>query len=129
MIDLTGVNLVLLVQQAYVLSQPRGLGFLHHVAGDVLSDHDAAALIAESGSRSIAVNLDYVKGRGCKLVVFRRGDRLEMNDAWYDHTAEQLAALLKVVKPEAVVPDAPHGVSCECNTCNLMRQTEEGVGR
>jgi len=123
MIDLTGVNLVALVKQAYALSQPRGLGRLAYEP-DVLSDADAQALIDRSQSASIAVSLDYVKGRGVKLVVFRRDGRLEIQDAWYDHTTAQLTALLACVRPAAVTPEvgtAAHSLSCECSVCDRRR--------
>jgi hypothetical protein len=103
MIDITGVDLVKFVQRVYELSKPQGMGFLLFESGS-LTEEEAKELIIED--RLCAVRLDYVRGRSCKMTVYRRvnaetGDvRLEISDAWYDHTSGQLAELLESVGME-----------------------------
>lgn len=94
MIDVTGCKLTDLVKAAYDLSSPQGLGFLHHEEG-TLTDEQADSMINEEGQ--IAVSMDYVKGRACKMTVFRDGEKLFIRDTWYDHTENQLMRLLDMV--------------------------------
>lgn len=81
-----------LVKEAYNLSVPVGLGFIHARAGE-LTDDQAKSLINED-SPSIVVEMDYVLGRQCKFVVFKRGDRMYTHRRWYDHTDDQLRNLM-----------------------------------
>jgi hypothetical protein len=95
MIEVTGVDLVKLVQQAYALSHPQGLGFIHYQDGD-LPEADAKAIIdREKPEGRIAASMDYVKGRGCKMTVFRQDGKLFIKEAWFDHSAAQLRTLLE----------------------------------
>ena len=91
MIEVTGCDLVELAKAAYDLSVPQGLGFLHFEEGG-LSDDEAKSLIKEDSLSPLS--LDYVKGRACKLTVFKDNDRLYINDKWFDHTEGQLAELV-----------------------------------
>ena len=64
--------------------------------------------------------MDYVAGRGRKMIVFRRDDRLEIRNLWYDHTDAELAALLGhfgIAAPEPV----PHSPGCACQDCQAKR--------
>ena len=93
-IDITGVNLRKLVQEVYAASSPQGLGLLHYQKGG-LSDEDADAIVAMGADdKHIVVRMDYVKGRSCKMTVWRRGERLVINDRWFDHTPDQLRSVL-----------------------------------
>lgn len=94
MIDITGVDLKELAKAAYDLSRPQGMGFLHFEEG-ALTDEEAASLIQE-GSRGdrFPLDMDYVKGRACKLHVIKEGDKLYINDRWYDHSENDLIELL-----------------------------------
>ena len=117
MIDITGIDLVAFAQKVYELSVPRGLGLLHDRAGG-LSQDDAKALVNSSGD--IALRMDYVHGRGCKMIVFREEGRLEIKDSWYDHTDGDLQNLLAAfVKNKAA--SAEHGMSCACADCIAKR--------
>jgi len=80
------VDLVRLVQEAYALSQPVGLGFIHFRPGG-LSTEEAKAFIDATAHAHIAVMLDYVSGRCCKLTIFKdRSDGMYyVDDKWYDH--------------------------------------------
>jgi len=93
-IEVTGVSLENLVRAAYNPSEPRGLGHLHFKPGD-LSDEDVAAIVKSSkDSRLYAVSMDYVNGRSVKFNVRRDGDRLFIQNRWYDHSDTQLRNLL-----------------------------------
>ena len=119
MIDITGVNLVELTKKAYELSMPAGLGFIHYKP-EPLSDPEANKIVdGFKNNKNVALNLDYVNGRACKLVIFREGRKLTIRESWYDHTDYQLEELLKSVFPEAVdeLKEIQHGVACNCFDC------------
>lgn len=115
MIDITGVNLTKFAQKVYELSIPRGLGFIHAKPGG-LSESEAAKHIQPSGL--VALRMDYVHGRGCKMTVFRDGesDRLSIHDTWCDHADAAFDELLRefgLTRPSGV----KHGSACECGSC------------
>lgn len=95
MIEITGVDLAHFVRAAYSPSRPQGLGFMHYQPGD-LGD-DVVKQILDNGRGNIAVSMDYVNGRACKMTVFRDGERLFINNSWYDHSDGALADLLTSV--------------------------------
>lgn len=95
MIDVTDLNLRKLVANAYNLSVPVGLGFLH-ATDQPLSEGEIDSLIREE-SRNI-VSMDYVNGRQCKFNVVKENDKLMISDKWYDHTDSQLETLLELSK-------------------------------
>lgn len=98
MIDITGVDLVKLVQAAFDLSRAQGMGFLHYQPGHTLSDEEARKFIKEPRYDGDAViNMDYVQGRACKFRVFREGERLVIPDLWFDHADGRLRELLNRV--------------------------------
>lgn len=93
MIKITGIDLVKFIQKVYELSSPQGMGIIHYEKGG-LSEFDAKAILA--GARGdIVVNMDYVKGRACKMTVFREGKDLFIRPEWYDHDHYQLEELLR----------------------------------
>lgn len=92
MIDVTGIDLVKAVQEAYALSSPQGLGFLHYQEGGLTED-EARSFVREEDSRT-PVYLDYVNGRSCKFSVLRRDGKLLIRSNWYEHSQEQLKELL-----------------------------------
>lgn len=97
MIEITGINLKEFAKKVYELSSPLGLGYLHYKKDHVLSDEDAQAcidIVAEWDRHRIALNMDYVHGRCCKMVVFKEVDKLFIRNKWWDHTPEQLTELL-----------------------------------
>jgi hypothetical protein len=114
MIDVTGVDLTKFAQKAYDLSIPQGLGYLQFKPGG-LSDIDVLECLGKPDAR-VALDMDYVHGRACKMIVFREDGKLIIADAWYDHTDSQLAALLKEFNITAPSP-FEHGMSCECRDC------------
>lgn len=92
-IDITGIDMVKFVKAVYDLSNPQGMGFVHFTP-EPLSDEEAKSLIKEDGT----VSLDYVKGRACKMHVFKEDDKLYINDTWFDHTDKELEQLLMMCK-------------------------------
>lgn len=83
MLEVTGVDLVKLIQEAYKLSQPMGLGFLHYREGG-LEKEEAETLVEEEGE--YAVSMDYILGRCVKFNVWREHGKLFIRDRWPDHT-------------------------------------------
>jgi hypothetical protein len=81
------------VKQAYALSSPQGLGFVHYREGE-LSDEDVDAILSRGDERR-AASMDYVRGRSCKFHVFRDGERLFIRPSWYDHSDWHTEQLLK----------------------------------
>ncbi len=105
MIDITGTDLTKFVQAVYDLSRPQGLGFLHARDGG-LSDEDAAKLRGmEKPDGHIALSMDYVHGRACKMTVWRDDGKLWINNTWYDHGPSLLTELLKRIGVSAEVSD------------------------
>lgn len=112
-IDITGVDLVSVAKAVYRHSQPQGLGILHFTEGE-LSDEDARACVGADGG----LDMDYVHGRACKLYTVHKGGRTSIHVPWFDHTDEQLDALLKDIGVEGVTSkEEEHGVSCNCVEC------------
>lgn len=91
-IEITGCDLVALVKKAYALSVPQGMGFLHFKEGN-MSDEDAKKIIESP----LGVDMDYVHGRAVKFWVKKEGNRLFVQDRWYDHSDDQLKELLQSV--------------------------------
>lgn len=95
-IEITGCDLRLLVQKAYELSRPQGLGFMHAKPGP-LSDQEVDSILSRSHVGR-PVSMDYVNGRAVKLNVRRDADgRLWIRPNWYDHTRMQLSELLHAI--------------------------------
>ena len=120
MIDITDVNMVVFVKKVYELSRPQGMGMMHFTAGP-MSTEDAERLIQADGT----VSMDYVSGRACKMHTRLQGDRIVINDSWYDHSDAQFAELLKHIGVGEDTPagsSAPeHGPSCNCDDCRHKR--------
>jgi hypothetical protein len=97
MIEITGVNLIDFAKRVYDLSRPQGLGFLHFKEGDMdaATEQWLSERIASEKGR-IALSMDYVSGRACKMTVFRDDDgTLWIDDSWFDHGNHLLNELLK----------------------------------
>lgn len=92
MIEITGVDLIAFVKAVYNLSKPQGFGFFHYNT-DPLTNEEAKMCILDNNPR-IAVSMDYVNGRACKMTVFKKDDGLFIYDDWYDHTDDQFEQLL-----------------------------------
>lgn len=96
MLNITGVDLPHFAQVVYRLSKPQGMGYIHYKGGE-LSKADAEAEVASQDSDDrIALSMDYVHGRACKMTVFRlaKTGQLFIRPDWFDHTESQLHQLL-----------------------------------
>jgi hypothetical protein len=120
MIDITGVDLVKFAQKTYELSMPQGLGFLHFTP-EPLAEEDAKEIVERSGKYgNVKLDMDYVSGRACKMTVWEKDGRLVIQDAWYDHTDDQLKRLLAafdIVSNTA----SEHGCACNCANCRVKQ--------
>ena len=119
MIDITGVDLVKFVKAVYDFSVPQGLGFLH-ATDEPLTDDEAKQYIIDQEGRS-AVSMDYVKGRACKMHVYREGNKLLLPDTWYDHTDRIYDELLSKFGFTRKQAEQEHGCSCNCMDCQSRR--------
>ena len=130
-IDITGINLIEFVRGVYRLSVPAGLGWLHFTEGELTDEEVKEILDIWKKDKQFALDMDYIKGRACKMTVFRK-DREEKKifiySPWYDHTDIQLKKLLKGVWPkDRLFPELKaeeHGISCHCADCQSKRETK-----
>ena len=97
MIEITGVDLVKLTQVAYKLSHPQGLGFLHFEEGDLSKEEAQEHVDNWKNDTRMALGLDYVRGRACKLTVFKEKGKLFIRKRWFDHSEKDLKVLLKEI--------------------------------
>jgi len=121
MIDITGVDLVEFAKKVYELSSPQGLGFLHYTT-EPLNDEEAKQYIY-ADKDDIILDMDYVKGRACKMHVRKEGNKWLIDDSWYDHTDriyQQLLNHFNISKPN----EKEHGCACNCIDCQSARTIE-----
>lgn len=104
MIDVTGIDLKAFIRAVYRLSAPAGMGYIHYEAGE-LDDETVDSILGRAIGRRI-VAMEYVKGRACKIAVWRDIDtgNLHIQDTWYDHTYEQFKQLLAEFGIDLPVP-------------------------
>ena len=94
---LGNVDVRKLIREAYNLSSPQGLGFLHNYEGE-LSEREIDDIAKRAKEFGRPVSMDYVRGRSIKLRIYRTKDGREyIYDRWYDHSDEQLRELLRRV--------------------------------
>ncbi len=96
MIEITRIDLVKFVQKVYDLSMPQGLGYLHFQDGQLESEEAERIIDAWKDNKRMAVDMDYIKGRSCKMHVHKEGKKLWIQSSWYDHTESQLKELLEL---------------------------------
>jgi len=127
-INITGVNLIEFAKEVYGLSVPAGLGWLHFTEGELTDKEAEEILDVWKNNKQFALDMDYIKGRACKMTAFRKENKLYIRSPWHDHTDIQLKKLLKAVWPE----DKPfpelkaeeHGIGCNCMHCQSKRKTK-----
>ena len=103
-VEITGIDLGLLIREAYALSRPQGMGLLHYSEGP-LPDREVEEILGTIDGSGL--HMDYVLGRSIKMNVFpfkmgRPGSasqpfldgRKYTYDSWHDHSPRQLAELL-----------------------------------
>jgi len=127
-IDITGINLIEFVKGVYRLSIPAGLGWLHFTEGELTYEEAKEILDIWKKDKQFTLDMDYIKGRACKMTVFRKGKNLYIRSPWYDHTDIQLEKLLKMVWPKDIpfpeIKAEEHGISCNCVLCQNKRGTK-----
>ena len=119
MIDITGIDLVEFAKKVYELSVSQGLGMFHFTP-EPLADEEAKQFIHEG---YIALSMDYVKGRACKMKVWNKDGKLTTNDNWYDHTDRTYKQLLEHFNIQ-IPEEKEHGISCNCMDCQSKRAIE-----
>lgn len=118
-IEVTGCDLATLVRAAYSPSKQQGLGVLDARGRSDLTNEDVEAILARGrGDPLCACNIDYLNGRSVKMLVFKDGDRLFIRNSWYDHSDDDLAALLEQIglSPDRIgiarKEEADHRAAC-----------------
>lgn len=123
MIDITGIDLVKFAKKVYEFSAPQGLGFLHYTP-EPLSDDEAKQLVdIFENDKSWALDMDYVKGRACKMTVWQKDEKLEIHDDWFDHTDRIFDQLLSNFGIKRNL-EVKHGMVCNCLDCQSLRAIE-----
>ena len=127
-IDITGIYLIKFIKEVYKLSVPAGLGYLHFREGELTDEEAKEILNVWKNDKQFALDMDYIKGRACKMTVFRKdreGKEIFIHFPWFDHTDIQLKKLLKAVwpkeKPFPELKAEEHGISCNCMDCQSKR--------
>lgn len=82
------LDLIKFVQDVYSLSSPQEMGFLHYRVGDEMTTEQAKEILARfPADKRLVLRLDYIRGRACKMSVYRsKGGGYELPDSWFDHT-------------------------------------------
>jgi len=127
-IDVTGIDLIKFIKEVYKLSIPAGLGWLHFTEGELTSEEAKEISDIWKNDKQFALEMDYIGGRACKMIVFRIKNKLYIRSPWFDHTDIQLKKLLKTVwpkdKPFPELKEEEHGISCHCVHCQSKRGTK-----
>lgn len=100
-ISLLGIDLREVARIAYEMSVPVGLGLMHARPGGLDDDTVDALMIKPNTLR-----MDYIHGRCCKFNVFSRKGIPTTPNRWYDHSIEQLVALMHRIGIEGTI--MPH---------------------
>lgn len=108
MIALPRDKLMLVVETAFAMSTPVGLGFLHYQPGSSLPEEERKFFEERSKEEpryegQPIIHMDYVQGRQCKMGIFihpEDNNQILLNNSWYDHSDFQLAELLETVGVE-----------------------------
>lgn len=115
-IEITGIDLVKFTKKVYELSLPQGFGFLQYVDNQLETKEAQDIIDVFKKNTRLALSLDYIQGRACKMNVFKEDNKLFINIPWYDHTDKQLKELLKIFDIELPKSEA-HGMACNCRKC------------
>jgi len=125
-IDVTGIDLIKFIREVYRLSVQAGLGRLHFIEGEMTDEEAEEILNIWKNDPKFCLDMDYVKGRACKMIVFRIKNKLYIRSPWHDHTDMRLAKLLKTIWPKDIpFPELraeEHGIACHCMHCQVKRE-------
>lgn len=95
MIDITGINLLKFAKDAYDITPRTGKAAMLGQNNGYLTDEQAQDLIDKcSDDDQIALDMQRVYGKDCKMRVYRNGDSLLIEANWLNHTMEDLKELL-----------------------------------
>lgn len=124
-IDITGIDLIKFIKEVYKLSIPAGLGWLHFTEEELTDEEAEKILSIWKNDPVFHLDMDYIKGRDCKMTVFKEEKKLYIRAPWHDHTDMRLAKLLKAVwpkdKPFPELKAEEHGIACHCMHCQIKR--------
>lgn len=128
MIDITGIDLVKFAQKVYELSAPQGLGFLHYTPEPLTEEEAKKCTYLDreppyAHGSGVVLDMDYVKGRACKMVVWQKDGKLKIREPWYDHTDGIFKELLNTFNIQ-VPAETEHGIACGCMDCLSARGQE-----
>ena len=156
MIEVNELDLAKFTQDVYELSTPQGLGFFQAKEGG-LEKEEAERIVSNfQEDTRIALSLDYVHGRSCKMTIWRKDDDgYKLNDSWYDHSESQYDELLSrhgvareeipvekcaespsigvpsgcKLDPALILAVAMGGNEHPCDRCNIDRKECKGYAR
>ena len=97
MLDVTGIDLIKFAQDAYELTPLTGkASMLGAKRNGKLSKEDAEKLVEQyKDDGEIALRMDKVKGKDCRMTIYRDGSSLLIDSIWTGHTTEDLKDLLE----------------------------------
>lgn len=86
-----------LVSRAFDMSNPQGMGYLHHKPGPITEEEINSVLQDSNKPGELAVRADYIRGRSVKLTVWKDedGKYLIYGPDWLDHSPEDLNELVR----------------------------------
>ena len=128
MIDITGVDLVKFTQKVYTLSSPQGLGRYSLEPGGLDEGMARGFVEAYKNDPHTALDLDYVNGRACKMIVLRKEDKLIISDSWYDHADHQFEELLSEFNI-TLDEKKEHSLCCACVNCMMKKPERQSEAR
>ncbi len=121
MIDITEINLIEFAKKVYELSVPQGRGFLHYTSQPLAGIEAKLLVDIFKDDKTLALDMDYIKGRACKMQVFRqKPDKLKISDTWYGHTDRIYQQLLDHFNIQKHA-DKEHSCACACIDCQSKR--------
>lgn len=101
------VDLRVLVNKAYDLSNPQGMGIFHYTSKPLTEEETDTIVNREFHSSFNVISMDYIKGRSLKFHVRRDEEGMYVGPNWYDHSTRDYIELLGSVGiPEQAIHDA-----------------------
>lgn len=90
-----------IIKEAYNLSRPQGMGYLHFKDGELPDDElqHIKETIRHQGTTYLS--MDYILGRAVKLTIYQELSHFYIQNSWYDHSEDDLQELLNRI---GVVP-------------------------
>lgn len=95
MIEIPEDKLTALISAVYNISRPVGMGRLHYRPGPIPDE-----LLKHILGNPYGIHMDYLYGRQCKFSVQEIEGHYFISKSWPDHSAEDLAQVLKEIGVE-----------------------------